>query len=41
MNDLDAQRPAPQPQPERKVAETKLSGLEWLVRKAKRERGKG
>lgn len=46
MNDLDAQRPSPQPQQEQKepVERTQpgvpkqLSGLEWLVRQAQRRR---
>ncbi|MFI9007158.1 hypothetical protein ACIGNX_08010 [Actinosynnema sp. NPDC053489] len=47
MNDLDAQRPSPQPQHEREehVERQKtevrkpLTGLEWLVRQAQRRRG--
>ncbi|MBP2339451.1 hypothetical protein JOF41_005629 [Saccharothrix coeruleofusca] len=43
MNDLDAQRSAPQPRQEareedRKVAPRPPSGLEWLVRQAQRQR---
>lgn len=46
MNDLDAQRPSPQPQQEQeepverqKPEEPKpLTGLEWLVRQAQKRR---
>ncbi|MFE2752970.1 hypothetical protein ACFXGA_13345 [Actinosynnema sp. NPDC059335] len=46
MNDLDAQRPSPQPQQEqeepveRQKPEVRkpLTGLEWLVRQAQRRR---
>ena len=45
MNELDAQRPSPQPQHEeaparRRTSEVpeRLSGLEWLARQAKRRR---
>ncbi|WP_309117617.1 hypothetical protein [Saccharothrix sp.] len=46
MNDLDAQRPEPMPQPpeeervEREKPEVprRLSGLEWLVKQVQRQR---
>ncbi|MFD1148102.1 hypothetical protein [Saccharothrix hoggarensis] len=47
MNDLDAQRPSPQPPQEQEVpverpkpqVPKQLTGLEWLVRQAERRRG--
>ncbi|WP_433265917.1 hypothetical protein ACQPZF_39365 [Actinosynnema sp. CS-041913] len=46
MNDLDDRRPSPQPQQqqeerverERREVPKQLSGLEWLVRQAQRQR---